>query len=327
MVRRGEGRGGKGAREGMKRRGVPEYWKRGWKGRRILGPVIAALSVAPRFPDCVDWQKMHTVAVWTAFVLAYSSSPLVAGTRYIDPISTQSGNTGEIGEKRVDLSEPTCEELRAMWRYTKRQSRAAKTTGYSFYPDPFSYDMWKPYPESAKPPLNYRGRARNRAGGSAPIYGRMVHKAPAGSRFRNGMRHSLRPLEKIPAFYGTINPYSPSTRRRVNKLRTMGSPPLPSVPQAGSFQLLKEMLRDERARELQEQHKAEKMAERASGFEDSMDNEYQLQMQQHWKQFPNPGSRIPTKSNYVIGRYASNVPNVGQAWSRSGPQSREYMLG
>lgn len=102
---------------------------------------------------------MRTVAVWTAFVLAYSSSPFVAGIRYIDPISPQSGNTGDIAEKRVDLTEPTCEELRAMWRYTKRQSRAAKTTtGYSLYPDPFSYNVWKSYPERPKSLHTHRGK-------------------------------------------------------------------------------------------------------------------------------------------------------------------------
>lgn len=44
-------------------------------------------------------------------------------------------------------------------------------------------------------------------------------------------------------FYGTINPYPPSTseNRRIAKVRTMG----------GSFQHLKELLRAERARELQ----------------------------------------------------------------------------
>ncbi|XP_043260622.1 uncharacterized protein LOC122402128 isoform X1 [Colletes gigas] len=294
--------------------------------------MIAALSVAPRFPDCVDWQKMRTVAVWTAFVLAYSSSPLVASTRYIDPISGQSGNNGDIVEKRVDLTEPTCEELRAMWRNTKRQSRAAKTnTGYSLYPDPFTYNMWKSYSERAKPPLNYRGRytgrPRNRAGGNAPVYGKIVHKVPAGSRLRNGMRQFVRPIEKISPFYGTINPYSSSTRRHLSSFRTIGGgpPPMPQVPQAGRFQHLKELLQAERARELKELHRAEEN-EGKTAFEDAMDDE--LNMQQNRKQFLKPTLRIPTKVNYEFGqgRYTSNVPNIGQAWSRSEPQSREYML-
>ncbi|XP_043514952.1 uncharacterized protein LOC122531246 [Frieseomelitta varia] len=273
---------------------------------------------------------MRAVAVWTAFVLAYSSSPFVTGIRYIDPISPQSGNTGDIAEKRVDLTEPTCEELRAMWRNTKRQSRAAKTT--TFYPDPFSFKLWKPYSERSKPPLNYvgkyTGRPRNRAGGSAPIYGRMVHKAPAGSRLRNGMRHSPRPFDKIPLSIGTINSYSPSSRR-VSSFRTVGggSPHLAQVPQAGSFQYLKELLRAERARELQEQHKAE-LAEKTATFKGTVDNEHFFNVQQSRKQFLKPALRIPTKANYEFGqgRYTPNVQNIGQVWARSGPQSREYLL-
>ncbi|XP_006619257.1 uncharacterized protein LOC102675054 isoform X1 [Apis dorsata] len=285
--------------------------------------MIPPLSVASRFPDCVDWQKMRTVAVWTAFVLAYSSTPFVTGIRYIDPISAQSGNTGDIAEKRVDLTEPTCEELRAMWRYTKRQSRAAKTTtGYSLYPDPFSYNVWKSYSEYSKPNLNYRGKfmgkPRNRAGGSAPIYGKIVHKAPA-SRLRNGMRHSPRLFNKIPRFFGTMNSYPPLSKSRINPI--VG----PShLSQAGSFQHLKELLRAERARELQEQYKAEELAEKTSTFKDSVNNEYPFNIQQSQKQYLKSTLGIPTKINYEFGqgRYASNN---GQIWTRNGPQPREYL--
>ncbi|XP_034192095.2 uncharacterized protein LOC117609626 [Osmia lignaria lignaria] len=274
---------------------------------------------------------MRAVAVWTAFMLAYSNSPFAFGIRYIDPISAQSGNSGDIAEKRVDLTEPTCEELRAMWRYTKRQSRAAKTTtGYSLYPDPFSYNVWKSYSERTKPPLSYRGRftgrPRNRAGGNAPIYGRMVHKAPAGSRLRNGMRHSPRPFDKIPRLYGTVNSYPPSSRTRMTSYRAAGggSPPLSQVPQAGKFQQLMELLQAERAREVQEQRKADK----TSIFKDAMNDDQFLNMQHSRKQFAKPTVRIPTEINYDFGegRYTSNVPNIGQIWSRSEPESREYML-
>lgn len=99
---------------------------------------------------------------------------------------------------------------------------------------------------------SYPVKARNRAGGP-PIYGKVVHKAPAGSRFRNGMRHSPRSFDKIPPYYGTINAYPPSPRRRPSSYRTMGggSPPLSQVPQAGRFQDLRNMMRAERLRELQ----------------------------------------------------------------------------
>lgn len=81
---------------------------------------------------------MRSAAVCIAFVLTYTSGSFVAGLRYIDP---QVGSNGDIGDKRLDLTEPSCDELRAMWRYTKRQSRAAKTTnGYSMYP--FNPNIW-----------------------------------------------------------------------------------------------------------------------------------------------------------------------------------------
>lgn len=93
------------------------------------------------------------------------------------------------------------------------------------------------------------GKPRNRAGGSAPIYGKIIHKAPA-SRLRNGMRNSPRLFNKIPRFFGTMNSYAPLSKSRINPI--VG----PShLSQAGSFQHLKELLRAERARELQVNNK------------------------------------------------------------------------
>lgn len=84
---------------------------------------------------------MRSAAVCIAFVLTCTSGSLVAGIRYIDPL----GSNGDIGDKRLDLTEPSCDELRAMWRYTKRQSRAAKTTnGYGMYMgDPYNPNIWQ----------------------------------------------------------------------------------------------------------------------------------------------------------------------------------------
>lgn len=42
-------------------------------------------------------------------------------------------------------SEPSCEELKAMWRFSKRQSRAAEITNeIPRYRDPFTYNLWEP---------------------------------------------------------------------------------------------------------------------------------------------------------------------------------------
>jgi len=101
---------------------------------------------------------MRAAAVCIALVLACTSESFIAGTRYIDP---QAASSGDIGDKRVDLTEPSCDELRAMWRYTKRQSRAAKTTnGYSMYP-PFYSNLWHgvAFPDRTKFSMGYRGEA------------------------------------------------------------------------------------------------------------------------------------------------------------------------
>lgn len=42
-------------------------------------------------------------------------------------------------------AEPSCEELKAMWRFSKRQSRAAEITNeIPRYRDPFTYNLWEP---------------------------------------------------------------------------------------------------------------------------------------------------------------------------------------
>lgn len=60
------------------------------------------------------------------------------------------GGGGEIIETShsnvLNSHEPSCEELRAMWRFSKRQSRAAEITNeIPTYRDPFAYNVWEPY--------------------------------------------------------------------------------------------------------------------------------------------------------------------------------------
>lgn len=50
------------------------------------------------------------------------------------------------GAPIINSHEPSCEELRAMWRFSKRQSRASEVTNeIPTYRDPFSYNVWEPY--------------------------------------------------------------------------------------------------------------------------------------------------------------------------------------
>lgn len=50
------------------------------------------------------------------------------------------------GTKDIASDEPSCEQLKAMWRFSKRQSRAAEFTNeIPMYRDPFMENVWEPY--------------------------------------------------------------------------------------------------------------------------------------------------------------------------------------
>lgn len=64
---------------------------------------------------------------------------------------TESNNKRQNGEimkaSALNLGEPTCEELRAMWQFTRRHSRASEITNeIPTYHDPFRMNVWDPYP-------------------------------------------------------------------------------------------------------------------------------------------------------------------------------------
>lgn len=58
------------------------------------------------------------------------------------------GGGGEIISPKsssLNMHEPSCEELRMMWRFSKRQSRASEITNeIPTYHDPFTYNIWDP---------------------------------------------------------------------------------------------------------------------------------------------------------------------------------------
>ncbi|KAF2885604.1 hypothetical protein ILUMI_20546 [Ignelater luminosus] len=175
--------------------------------------------------------------------------------------------SGEVASKDGVNAEPSCEELKAMWRFSKRQSRAAEVTNeIPTYRDPFSYNVWEPY---------YAARSRSmgglRMGGryrARPVYGRVVHKPPM-LRVQDVAERN-RAFEEVARMYGTVQ-RGTEPRRRVTAFRLSGGGHIPSValtPQSGSFQHLKELIRTERARELQEQRMAEEVAARAAALKE-----------------------------------------------------------
>lgn len=65
--------------------------------------------------------------------------------------SKKSGSVPSVGGGEImktsslNLHEPSCEELRAMWQFSKRQSRASEITNeIPTYHDPFTYNVWDP---------------------------------------------------------------------------------------------------------------------------------------------------------------------------------------
>ena len=109
---------------------------------------------------------MHIAELWTSLVLAHTSAFLVS-SQFVPPFPEQrftqqqqrqrQENLIDNGKRASTISEPTCEELRAMWRYSKRQSRAAESSNeLPVYRDPFAYNVWEVYP-SGSPTAGYRG--------------------------------------------------------------------------------------------------------------------------------------------------------------------------
>jgi len=147
------------------------------------------------------------------------------------------------------LNEPSCEQLRAMWRFSKRQARASEVTNeIPQYRDPFVYNVWEPFPgtlRSAGARAKSIGPAMGRR--QRPVYGKIVHTPPAGSTRNFDPSLRTRPFDELTArMFGSGR--SGGSRKTFRFTGADGS----LVPQAGSFQQLKDIVRAERARELQQ---------------------------------------------------------------------------
>ncbi|KAM8702852.1 hypothetical protein ACLKA7_005188 [Drosophila subpalustris] len=186
----------------------------------------------------------------------------------------------------LSSQEPSCEELRAMWIFSKRQSRAAEITNeIPTYRDPFTYNVWEPLYPSSRMLGSMRMGARERA--RSPVFGRVVSREPIVPQrvaFEQRQRHSDGgPAATNPGqtrFYGsearptlTAPSSVASSPRRASKNRYMGVPSgsgdsLSGAPNSvavqGSFQKLKELIWTERAKELTQQRRSEELAARAA---------------------------------------------------------------
>nr|XP_022907763.1 uncharacterized protein LOC111419214 [Onthophagus taurus] len=186
---------------------------------------------------------------------------VVSGTVTSYPRGGKDFRGGDSTGSKEANGEPTCEELKAMWRFSKRQSRAAEITNeIPTYRDPFSYNVWEPY--YARSRSGGGMRIGNRYKTKPPVYGRVIHKAP------------LLRLQDLPdkgrvydMLFGDSRPVE-EPRRRFPFRVVGGGTSSGWPPQSGSFQQLKELIRTERAKELQEQRLAEEAAARAAAMKE-----------------------------------------------------------
>jgi len=222
----------------------------------------------------------------TGYKMAGGGSTL--GTEFVPTSVTSRAWNGGLG------GEPSCEELRAMWRFSKRQSRATEITNeIPTYRDPFAYNVWEPYARSRSVGgVPFRGSGRH-------VYGRIVHSAPR-SRSRENPQGRHRAYEQVAArLIGTGHqealPGIP--RRKVTSFRSSASVSTPdeqtpqfTQPLGNSFQQVQDLIRRERARELQEQRMAEEAEARAAAFRGLISDSYFGQLIQEPP--PHPGANF-----------------------------------
>lgn len=77
---------------------------------------------------------------------------IILSSSYAHPRSKDFRSGGEVVSSKNSASgEPSCEELKAMWRFSKRQSRASEITNeIPMYRDPFATNVWEPYYTSSR---------------------------------------------------------------------------------------------------------------------------------------------------------------------------------
>ncbi|XP_043657402.1 uncharacterized protein LOC122622862 isoform X1 [Drosophila teissieri] len=216
-----------------------------------------------------------------------------------------SGGVRTVGEVFVpktfslNSQEPTCEQLRAMWIFSKRQSRAAEITNeIPTYRDPFTYNVWEPLLLNSRILGSLRMSARERA--RSPVFGRVLNREPTAPQripFENHQRlgefgSSASGLSHSRYYGAETRPQTgtSSSIRRSSKNRYMGIPNINgnnpkesknSVAIQGSFQKLKELIWTERAKELIEQRRDEEMAARSAALKEIANGKNLLSDYQH----------------------------------------------
>ncbi|KAI9556903.1 hypothetical protein GHT06_016697 [Daphnia sinensis] len=156
-------------------------------------------------------------------------------------------------------NEPSCEQLRQMWRQSKRHSRAAETTNeIPQYADPFAraaslhyarQRQQQDFASGAEPTLRPRQERR------PVIYGRLHSSPSTASDGQDGADRPPRPFDVLRKLSWTESSTDGASSESINGQGRSGSgvvlygeedrSPFPKSPAKGSLQHLRELVREE----------------------------------------------------------------------------------
>ncbi|CAK1546812.1 unnamed protein product [Leptosia nina] len=169
----------------------------------------------------------------------------------IDQEPVLSPRQSRIRDRDAKPDEPTCDQLKAMWRFSKRQARAPEIMNeVNSYRDPLLYNEWPVYTAvpRAAPRFRYQYPAMPRE-----AYGRVITKAPPNV-VRTPDYGEMFGMLNVPHTSGKILRYPGPSRPR-------GGSTFMVPPQRDRFEALKKLIRQEHIRELQRKYETEQKQE------------------------------------------------------------------
>ncbi|CAG9569790.1 unnamed protein product [Danaus chrysippus] len=174
-----------------------------------------------------------------------------AVSQRIDQEPLLSPRPARVRDRDLKPDEPTCDQLKAMWRFSKRQARAPEIINeVSSYRDPLMYNEWPVYTAMprAAPRFRYQYPPIPRE-----AYGRVITKAPPNV-VRTPDYGEMFGMLNVPQTSGKVLRYSGPSRQR-------GGSTFMVPPQRDRFEALKKLIRQEHVRELQRKYETEQKQE------------------------------------------------------------------
>ncbi|XP_037876853.1 uncharacterized protein LOC105842607 [Bombyx mori] len=187
--------------------------------------------------------------LWRAWTLAMCACAVMA--QRIDQEALLSPRPARVRDRDINKDEPTCDQLKAMWRFSKRQARAPEIMNeVSSYRDPLMYNEWPVYTAvpRAAPRFRYQYPTMPRE-----AYGRVVTKAPPNV-VRTPDYDEMFGMLNVPHTSGKILRYPGPSRPR-------GGHTYMVPPQRDRFEALKKLIRQEHVRELHRKYETEQKQE------------------------------------------------------------------